>query len=211
MENLMQTLLPFGNITITVVSLLLLLLLLAGIYQLGILGVRLLLALDTEDAPKLEFKNYILTVLKGCEILQEAYKSKVFTYKGGWIVLKKEWDGSPNDYYTTNGLGNKDQPSDIKNSCTFSTEEEALILAKVKYPCTIKYSINYTRILKIGLFTIALDLILLLLQVAFFETVILGSLVTFVYAVRTLAQKVYKNTKRINTHEGKITKLEENK
>ena len=59
MEVLISYLLPVGNVTVTMLGLVVLAVLLAGVYQLGILIIRITLALDDEDAPDFVMENKV--------------------------------------------------------------------------------------------------------------------------------------------------------
>lgn len=206
MEQLTGLLLPGGNVTLTVVGLFLLTLLLTGVYQLGIYLVRLLIALDDENAPDIKMENVFNKLTNKIFKIVPLYESKVRKYKGGYYVATTIWSG--NRAYSVSGTKTWYSLWGVKEHCLHQNKEDALSLAKKKYPNGVGIVFGWKLMFNILVFTICVDLLLFSLSLAFFPTIIISGMGIFVWGMRTLAKKVYKNSKNIGKHEERILEIE---
>ena len=208
MENLTEVLLPFGNVTVTVLGLVLLYGLLTGVYQLGIIGFSFLLAFDCEDAPDVKFKNKLYELVKySCWFVIKP-EDLVKNVYGGWAVLSSASNSGRVRYFGKNNIEfSYCSEHCIKEYSLYTTKEEALYFA-TEVVNEVRYT-WVTGLIKVLKPLLILDIIILMLSIQFLPTIILCGTVLVVIGVRTLAKVVYKNTKRIDVTEGRVTKLEE--
>lgn len=202
--------LTFGNVTILLCIITLLVLLLSGIIEAGITSLKILLAADHEDAPEYGFNNIIWSWVQAVFVKDE------------YNLVRPSCNGDHSFIYTSDGENWHSRSSygvDINFRMSYK-EAEKLSLSKypnisneerevfiVKAPSKIKVDL-ITTILGGSL---CLDLLFLGLITFFFPTVILSSMVLFVYGVRTIAKKVYANSAKIKDHKTRIETLESDK
>lgn len=211
MEQITNLLLPFGNVTLTVVGLFLLVLLLAGVYQLGIYLVRLLLALDDENAPDIKMENFIFKMLSNifpAVKYQPTYMKYVTKLGSGWGVVQKFYNSMINNYYRVSGSTYETEESPALKHCVHETKQDAINLAKNIYSSEKTWIVDYSLLSNVLYLIIVIDITILSLQTFFFPTIIISGMGVFVWGVRTLAKKVYKNSKNIGKHEERITEIE---
>lgn len=212
MNTIIGNLLPFGNFSLSVIGLVVTLCLLALIYQVGIIGIKHLLAFDTEDAPEFNMENKLFILM--CKVFpfiqyQEEYKDRVEKLFEGWGIVQKYYTNVINNYYNITGTDHYTGEPDIKEYCIFKTKEDALEVSKNIFKDNSKgISINSDKLALTVLVLLSIDIIVFLLAFNFFYTSLTLTIVAMYYGIRTLAKKVWSNTKRISVSEDKITKLE---
>lgn len=186
--------LVFGNVTLAVVGLLLLTFLLYFVLEAGIYGVKFILALDDENAPKLNLKNPVGMVL--AKLLFD-YGLKPVKVGDKWRIKNRTGAHYDKDGYFWYGSN-----ADVW-STKFETEDEA-----ANTRC-VRESLGLTLIpsIKIIAAGLCVDVFIFLLSISFLPTIIAAVLVVTIFSVRFLAKRLYKLGKTVGGHTDDIAEL----
>jgi len=224
MENL--GLLPFGNVSVAVITLLVAALAIALLLELGIWVVRLLIAADDENAPDIVINNFVKDVIVkiwDLLVVQTTYKETrnldllVVEIGGNWYVKNEYIASSHENYYLdvecTSSLGTWSWPNRSKffSNCEHATKSEALKNAEVFYrgKSIVQLASNKENLYKLLGSILAVDVTLLLLKVNFTLTVIALGVFGVGFSTRFIAKKLYKTMRRTTKNEDDIKDLQE--
>ena len=202
--------LPFGNVTVATVFLILVYIILTGLLQLGIELVSFTLGMDDKDSLIKKPKNILFKVLSKFSIIGT---SDNYCYLKGRHILLDERDYSKaygvrvifNSYYYGEGF------SDWRNHCDFGSESKAK--SDPRYNKNSLKHFNWNLVIKICTSILLTDIFLLLLGIAFIPTISVAITLTTVFSVRMLSKKVWKNVakgkQRLDGHDKDISEIKE--
>lgn len=193
--NIIQSILPIGVITLSVLTLLGVALLAALVLWVGQQFIKVAINSNHDKAPKYEFlnKNIILRKLVKCMPLSDEGVEETYN---GWVRVCWVDSEDGTKWYATNILsfwwvGAYCSSVNVRCYCVFKSKEAAR---------GIKWSFIFNLL--------SLDVLLWLLPQYFLPTIILLTIGGLLWTTRTISGKVYENTSKIGFHEGKITDLE---
>lgn len=215
MENL--GLLPFGNVSVVVITLLVAALAIALLLELGIWVVRLLIAADDENAPDIVIKNFVKDVIvKIWDLLvvvktkREALKHKLVENYGGWLVIS-HLCSCREEYVDVHDKGESwGNKYNVKHKCVFSSKDQAEVALQTHYE-DIEVPLGYCakNLYKLLGSILAVDVTLLLLKVNFTLTVVALGIFGVGFSTRFIAKKLYKTMSRTTKNEDDIKDLQE--
>lgn len=203
---------PFGNVTVAALILTLSVLMLCGLIQLGIIGIKFLLAADDENAPKMEWKNWLWEkVLLFSPITM---KTETINKFKNYPEPEECSDGKWRIKLSTGKYLDLETPSNGTVVVSWSKDHhyyntDCCMDSKSDFSKTSSwYEYNYTIL---GLVVCA-DILIASLSLAFFQTFVWGGLCLSVYGVRSLAKRMYKGFKTTkettDNHEQRISDIE---
>lgn len=188
--------LPFGNVTVAAITLMFATGVLVLLYEIGIRLVSFCLAFDSEHAPKIRFKNVIVSLFsKYC-------KSKVVK-EGGYFKVYVGF------------MCYRDFVSLHYTWLKWNWERSCRTLDKNKAESYIKFSVGIMleNIFKVIGVALMLDMTLKMLTVSFLPTIIVAGMAGLVFAMRYISKSLYKGIhdkqQQLNNHEERIVKMEE--
>lgn len=209
--------LSFGHFTLLAVLLTLLITILAGVLQLGIISIRKMLALDDVNAPDWKMENVVWGWLD--KILIKAVTlecpQEVVKFPSGYAVRVRD----PNlvAFWGNHIDCDTKWHSDYREEyCMFDSIRDAIKAARMRNGVCDNQGefvnieeLNTNLMLKLVISIISLDIVTILMQYYPLQAILIGSLCVIFFGVRKLAKTVWRNTGKIKGHEGRIGKLEE--
>lgn len=187
--------LEFGNITLALLTLVAAITIMYYLIEVGIYIIKKTLALDTEDAPDINIKNPILVILQ--KVPTRSFNT-VIEDNGQFVikdVLGRYYDTSDKSFWSRA----------YTYSSYFKTKEEASTYLK------LELSSYWNTISVILLYTVVIDLLILLLQISFMPTLCITLTLNAMFCIRTLAKKFYtgmkKHGERLDEHGHEIEEL----
>ena len=218
MENL--GLLPFGNVSVAVITLVVAALAIALLLELGIWVVRLLIAADDENAPDIVIKNFVKDVINkiwGLLVVEpeeedlSRFEKHLEEVNGKWRV--SHGVGSFKEFVICGGISRITYSFEvnIRECCEHETKLEALKTAAVFYrgKSIVQLASNKENLYKLLGSILAVDVTLLLLKVNFTLTVVALGIFGVGFSTRFIAKKLYKTMRRTTKNEDDIKDLQE--
>ncbi len=190
--------LPFGNVTVACLILIATLLVLWCVAEAGLWVVKMMLAMDTEDAPEFTWKNPLdKAVIALKNILTEP--SRIVQHKGKFYVYQQtDLNELRCAYWCLDG---RRGVWGFQSTCAFDSKDAAAIIAENNK------TFSFSRVSLL----ISIDLAILLLQLWFFPTIAILGISTLFFGMRYLSSKFWKGMKnhktRLDGHDKDIDDL----
>jgi len=208
--NFTQLPLPFGNITLAVLTLFVTLIALYFIVEVGIFIIKKTLALDTEDAPDIEVKNPVVIILNLFNISKRpVHRYKVVWNKGNYtkgFVIKelcssRIYDPSDNTFSNT-----------AFTASHFKSEEEANgVLISKGFESKEELTVDGALLGKVLAGAVIIDSVVFMLSISFIPTLCVTLTFTTMFCIRTLAKRFYSGMKnhkdRLDGHDKELDEL----